>query len=92
MPILQRVTPPPDVLGREMSFFASALDAQDGMSVSSTEFENQFSDFPEDDGKSAAAQDDDADVYNNMATIGYAVPAYRFISWLDGDEPIALAM
>jgi hypothetical protein len=30
--------PPAAVLGHKMSLFASALDAQDGMSVSSTDF------------------------------------------------------
>jgi hypothetical protein len=54
-----------------MSLLASALDAQDGMSVSTTEVENQFSDFPRDNGKSAVAQDDYADVHNSTATIEY---------------------
>jgi hypothetical protein len=80
------------VLGHKMSLFTSSLDAQDGMSVSSTEVENQFSNFPKDYGKLAVAQDDDADVHNSSATIGDAVPAYRFMSWLDGDDPDALAM
>jgi hypothetical protein len=62
------------------------------MSVSSTEVEDQFSDFTEDDGKSSVAQDDDADVHNSTATIGDVVPAYRFMSWLDGDDPDALSM
>jgi hypothetical protein len=75
-----------------MSLFASALDAQDGMPVRITEVENQFNDFPEDDRKSAVPQDDDADVHNSTATIGDTVPAYRFLSWLDCDDPDALAM
>jgi hypothetical protein len=40
----------------------------------------------------AVAQDDDADVHNITAAIGDAVPAYRLMSWLDGDYPDALAM
>jgi hypothetical protein len=72
--------PPEDVLGHEMSIFASALDSQHGMSVSSIEIKNQFSDFPKDDGKSAVSQDDDANAHNSTATIGDAVPAYRFMS------------
>jgi hypothetical protein len=93
LPIIQSVTPPPDaVLSHEMSLFASVLDAQDGMSVSSTEVENQFNESPEDDRKSDVAQDDDADVHNSTATIGDAVPAYRFMPWIDGDDPDALAM
>jgi hypothetical protein len=75
-----------------MSLFASALDAQDGMSVSSTEVKNQLSDFPKDDGKSAVAQDDDADVHNSTVTIGDAVPAYLFMPRIDGDDPGALEM
>jgi hypothetical protein len=75
-----------------MSLFASALDAQDGMSVSSTEVENNFNNFPEDDRKSAVLQDDNDDVHNSTASVGDDVPAYRFMSWLDGDEPDALAM
>jgi hypothetical protein len=53
-----------------MSLFASALDAQDGMSVSSTEVENQFNDFLEGDRKLAVLQDDGADVHSHglMAT------------------------
>jgi hypothetical protein len=53
---------------------------------------NQFNDFPEDDRKSAVPQDDDADVHNSMATVGDAVPAYRFVPWLDGDGIDALAI
>jgi hypothetical protein len=75
-----------------MSLFASALDAQDCMSVSSTEVENHFNDFPKDNCKSAVPQDDNTDVHNSTATIGDAVPAYHFMSWLDGDDPDALAM
>jgi hypothetical protein len=93
LPITQSTPSPPDaVLGHKMSLPASALDAQDGMSVRSTEVENQFNDFPENDRKSAVPQDDDANVHNIMATIGDAVPAYNFLSWLDGDDPDALAM
>jgi hypothetical protein len=73
-------------------FFAPSLDAQDGMSVSSTEVENQLNDFPEEDRKSAVPQDDDADVHSSMATIGYGVPAYRFLSWINRDDPDALAI
>jgi hypothetical protein len=83
--------PPEDVLGHEMSLFASALDAQDGMSVSSKEVEKQCSDFPEDDGKLDVAKHDDADGRNSTATIGYAVPAYSFMLWIDGYGPHALA-
>jgi hypothetical protein len=75
-----------------MSIFASTLDAQDGMPVSSTEVENQFNDFPEEDRKSAVPQDNDADVHNITATIGDDVPAHCFRSWLDGDEPDALVI
>jgi hypothetical protein len=49
-----------------MSLFASALDAQDGMSVISTEVENQFNqfnDFLEGDRKLDVLQDDGADVH-----------------------------
>jgi hypothetical protein len=93
LPMIQSLPPPPDsVLGQEMSLFASTLDAQDGMSVSSTEVENQFNDFPEDDRNSAVPQDDDTNVHNSMATVGDAVPAYRFNSWLGSDEPDALVM
>jgi hypothetical protein len=63
--------PPHDaVLGREMTIFASALDAHDGMSVSSREVENQFNDFPEGDHKLAVLQDDSAGVHSRglMAT------------------------
>jgi hypothetical protein len=75
-----------------MSLFASALDTQDGMSVSITDVNNQFKDFPEDDRKSAVAQYDDADVHNSTAAIGDVVSEYHFMSWLDGDDPDALAM
>jgi hypothetical protein len=83
---------PATALGHKMSLFASTVDAQDGMSVSSTEVENNFNNFPEDDRKSAVLQDDDADVHNSTETVGDDVPVYRFMSWLDGDEPDALAM
>jgi hypothetical protein len=92
LPTIQSVTPPDAVLGHELSLFASALDAQNGMSVSSTEVENQFNDFLEDDRKSSVAQDNDADVHNNTATIGDTVPAYRFMPWLYADDPDAFAM
>jgi hypothetical protein len=62
------------------------------MSVISTEVENQFNDFPKDDHKSAFLQDDEADVHNSTATVGDAVPAYCFMSWIECDEPDALAM
>jgi hypothetical protein len=80
------------VLSHEISLFASDLDAQDGMSVSSMKVENHFSDFPEDDSKSALAQDDDANVHNSTETIRDAVHAYCFMSWLNGDDPGAPAM
>jgi hypothetical protein len=94
LPMIQSVTPPPPdaALGHEISFFASALDAQDGMSVSSTEVENQINDFPEDNSKSAVPQGDNADVHNSTTTVGDAVPEYRFMSWLDDNDHDALTM
>jgi hypothetical protein len=79
--------------------FAAALEAQDGISSRSTE--------SEDDCKPAAlCQDDETAGHNSMATveddgeaaghnstatIGNAVPAYRFMAWIDG-KPDLLAM
>jgi hypothetical protein len=85
-------TAPAAAIGHEMSLFASAIDAQYGMSVISTEVEKMLNDFPEDDRKSAVPQVDNADVHNHMTTVGDAVHAYRFMSWLNGDEPDTLAM
>jgi hypothetical protein len=72
--------PPDAARGHKISIFASTLDAQDGMSVSSTKVEYQFNDFSKDDRKSAVLQDDSAIVHNNISTVGYDVPAYRFMS------------
>jgi hypothetical protein len=78
LPMIQSLDPPHDaVIGRERSLFGSALDAQDGMSVSSTEVENQFNDFSEGDCKLAVLQDDDADVYSH----GLMVTSLMHLRW-----------
>jgi hypothetical protein len=84
--------PAPD-LGQEMSLFAAALEAQDGISSRSMESEDDFKPAAICHDGEAAGQnstatvgyDDEAAGHNSTATIGNAVPAYRFMTWLDGE-------
>jgi hypothetical protein len=89
---------PAPALGQEMSLFAAALEDQDGISSRSTESEDDCKPdaLCQDDEaaghkSTATVGDDEAAGHNNTATIGNAVPAYRFIAWIDG-EPDLLAM
>jgi hypothetical protein len=80
-------SPAPD-LGQEMSLFAAALGAQDTESADNCKPEE---DSPSGHNVKAAGDDDVAAGHNSTATIGAAVPVYRFMTWLDG-EPDLLAM
>jgi hypothetical protein len=90
---------PAPALGQEMSLFAAALEAQDGISSRSTESEDDCkpATLCQDDEASGhnstatVGDDDEATGHNSAATIGDAVPAYHFMVWLDG-EPDLLAM
>jgi hypothetical protein len=81
-------TSPAPALGQEMSLFAAALEAQDTESADSCKPEEES---PSGHNVTAASDDDVASGHNSTATIGAAVPAYRFMAWLDG-EPDLLAM
>jgi hypothetical protein len=64
-----------------MSLFAAALEAQDTESADNCKPEE---DSPSGHNVTAAGDDDEASGHNSTATIGAAVPAYRFMAWLDG--------
>jgi hypothetical protein len=81
-------TAPAAALGQEMSLFAAALEAQDTESADSCKPEE---DPPSGHNVTAAGDGDEAAGHNSTVTIGAAVPAYRFMAWLDG-EPDLLAM
>jgi hypothetical protein len=90
---------PAPALGQEMSLFAAALEAQDGISSRSTESEDdckpaalcQDDEAAGHNSTATVGDDDEAAGHNSAATIGNAVPVYRFMAWLDG-EPELLAM
>jgi hypothetical protein len=89
---------PAPALGQEMSLFAAALEAQDGISSRSKESEDDCKPdaICQDDkatghNSTATVGDDEAAGHNSMATIGDAVPASRYMAWLDG-EPDLFAM
>jgi hypothetical protein len=82
-----------------MSIFAAALEVQDGVSFCSTKSVDDCKPVAlcHDDeaanhmSTDADVDDDEAAGHNCTATIGEAVPAYRFMAWLDG-EPDLLGM
>jgi hypothetical protein len=90
---------PAPALGQEMSLFAAALEVQDGVSSCSTKSVDDCKPAAlcQDDeaaghtSTAAVGDDDEAAGHNSTATIGEAVPAYRFMAWLDG-EPDLLGM
>jgi hypothetical protein len=85
-------TAPAPALGQEMSLFAAALEAQDTESADNCKPAAVCQDdSPSGHNVTAAGDDDEADGHNSTATIGAAVPVYRFMAWLDG-EPDLLAM
>jgi hypothetical protein len=71
-----------------MSLFAAALEAQDAESAGNCKPEEES---PSGHNVTAAGDDDVAAGHNSTARIGAAVPAYRFMAWIDG-EPDLLAM
>jgi hypothetical protein len=80
-------TAPDPALVQEMSLFEAALEAQDTESADNCKPEQEP---PSGHSVTAAGDDDVAAGHNSTATIGAAVPAYRFMAWLDG-EPGLLA-
>jgi hypothetical protein len=83
---------PAPALGQEMSLFAAALEAQDTESADNCKPAAVFQDdSPSGHNVTTTGDDDEAAGHNSTATIGAAVPAYRFMAWLDG-KPDLLAM
>jgi hypothetical protein len=80
-------TSPAPALGQEMSLFAAALEAQDTESADNCKPEKES---PSGHNVTATGDDDVAAGHNSTATIGAAVPAYRFMAWLDGEPDLAL--
>jgi hypothetical protein len=85
-------TAPDPALGQEMSLFAAALEVQDTESTDNCKPAAVCQDDSPSGHNVTTTCDDDEDAGNNSnATIGAAVPVYRFMAWLDS-EPDLLAM